>query len=293
MSLEAIIAVAQYHWSKWQLRLQSASKENFSQLQQDRLHAFRTELEPYIYHYLIEQYGLRLNAVWESYVPPLKSDKAYVLVERRAHPNYPFLLKMMAWAAPHLSVYLICSDENLEFIKAILGDKIEHFNIIIAYSGEVGRDQGRTEYNELMTDASFYEQIDAEYMLTMQMDVFLRRKLTDDLFCGDYWGAPWSWCAHRAGGGGATIRRVQKMIEVCKENRSDPLVPCIDCEDSWMSDRIQDFPSLDFRCAHIMESMPAEDPVIVHQFWTFLDNYDIQDRVQCMENMKRILTIHL
>jgi hypothetical protein len=293
MSLEAIIAVAQYHWSKWQLRLQSASKENFSQLQQDRLHAFRTELEPYIYHYLIEQYGLRLNAVWESYVPPLKSDKAYVLVERRAHPNYPFLLKMMAWAAPHLSVYLVCSDENLEFIKEILGDKIEHFNIIVAYSGEVDRDQGRTEYNELMTDASFYEQIDAEYMLTMQMDVFLRRKLTDDLFCGDYWGAPWSWCAHRAGGGGATIRHVQKMIEVCKENRSDPLVPCIDCEDSWMSDRIQDFPSLDFRRAHIMESMPAEDPVIVHQFWTFLDNYDIQDRAQCTENMKRILTIHL
>jgi hypothetical protein len=231
--------------------------------------------------------------VWDSYTPPLKSDKAYVLVERRAHPNYPFLLKMMAWAAPHLSVYLVCSDENFEFIKAILGDKIEHFNIIVTYSGEVDRDQGRAEYNELMTDASFYEQIDAEYMVTMQMDVFLRRKLTDDLFCGDYWGAPWGWRSHRAGGGGATIRRVQKMIEVCKANRSDPLVPCIDCEDSWMSDRIQDFPSLDFRRAHIMESMPAEDPIIVHQFWTFLNNYHIQDRVRFTENMKRILTIHL
>lgn len=292
MSLEAIIAIAQYQWCKWQLRLHAAQEE-IGKLQQDRLHAFRVELEPYIYHYLIEQYGLRLNAVWENYVPPLKSDKAYVLVERRAHPNYPFLLKMMAWAAPHLSVYLVCSDENFEFIKAILGDKIEHFNIIVAYSGEVGRDQGRAEYNELMTDASFYEQIDAEYMVTMQMDVFLRRKLTDDLFCGDYWGAPWGWRSHRAGGGGATIRRVQKMIEVCKANRSDPLVPCIDCEDSWMSDRIQDFPSLDFRRAHIMESMPAEDPIIVHQFWTFLNNYHIQDRVRFTENMKRILTIHL
>jgi hypothetical protein len=292
MSLEAIIAVAQYHWSKWQLRLHAAQEE-IGQLQLDRLHAFRMELEPYIYHYLIEQYGLRLNAVWESYVPPLKSDKAYVLVERRAHPNYPFLLKMMAWAAPHLSVYLVCSDENFEFIKAILGDKIEHFNIIVAYSGEVDRDQGRAEYNQLLTDASFYEQIDAEYMVTMQMDVFLRRKLTDDLFCGDYWGAPWGWRQENAGGGGATIRRVQKMIEICKAERDDPLAPCKEGEDSWIADRIQDFPSLDFRSAHIMESMPAEDPVIVHQFWTFLDNYDIQDRAQCTENMKRILTIHL
>jgi hypothetical protein len=292
MSLEAIIAVAQYHWSKWQLRLHAAQEE-IGQLQLDRLHAFRMELEPYIYHYLIEQYGLRLNAVWESYVPPLKSDKAYVLVERRAHPNYPFLLKMMAWAAPHLSVYLVCSDENFEFIKAILGDKIEHFNIIVAYSGEVDRDQGRAEYNQLLTDASFYEQIDAEYMVTMQMDVFLRRKLTDDLFCGDYWGAPWGWRQENAGGGGATIRRVQKMIEICKAERDDPLAPCKEGEDSWIADRIQDFPSLDFRSAHIMESMPAEDPVIVHQFWTFLDNYDIQDRAQCTENMKRILTIHM
>ena len=289
MSFEAIIAVAQYQWCKWTSRLHAAQEE-IGQLQQDRLHAFRTELEPYIYHYLIEQYGLRLNAVWENYAPPLKSDKAYVLVERRAHPNYPFLLKMMAWAAPHLSVYLVCSDENLEFIKAILGDKIEHFNIIVAYSGEVDRDQGRAEYNQLLTDASFYEQIDAEYMVTMQMDVFLRRKLTDELFCGDYWGAPWGWRQESAGGGGATIRRVQKMIEICKAN---PFAPCNECEDSWIADQIQDFPPLEFRYAHIMESIPTEDPIIVHQFWTFLDNYQIQDRVRFTENMKRILTIHL
>jgi hypothetical protein len=83
------------------------------------------------------------------------------------------------------------------------------------------------------------------------------------------------------------------MIEICKAERDDPLAPCKEGEDSWIADRIQDFPSLDFRSAHIMESMPAEDPVIVHQFWTFLDNYDIQDRAQCTENMKRILTIHM
>ena len=290
MSFEAIIAIAQYQWCKWTSRLYAGSQEEIARLQQERLHAFRTELEPYIYHYLIEQYGLRLNAFWDSYTPPLKSDKAYVLVERRAHPNYPFLLKMMAWAAPHLSVYLVCSDENLEFIKMILGDKIEHFHIIVAYSGEVSRDQGRAEYNQLLTDASFYEQIDAEYMVTMQMDVFLRRKLTDDLFCGDYWGAPWGWRQERAGGGGATIRRVRKMIEICN---ADSSTPCNDCEDSWIADRIQDFPSLDFRRAHIMESMYAEDPIIVHQFWTFLDSYDIQDQNRFTEALTRILTIHL
>lgn len=294
MSLEAIIAVVYYQWNKWRHRIFSATtQQELDQLQQDRLHAFRMELEPYIYHYLIEQYGLRLNAVWDSYTPPLKSDKAYVLVERRPHPNYPFLLKMMAWAAPHLSVYLFCSDENLEFIKAILGDKIAHFNIIVAYSGEADRDQGRNDYNKLLTDPVFYEMIDAEYILTMQMDVFLRRKLTDDLFCGDYWGAPWGWCPHRAGGGGATIRRVQKMIEVCRADREDPLAPCKEGEDSWIADRVQDFPPLDFRRAHIMENMLADNPVIVHQFWTFLNSYHIEDRISFTENLKRILTIHI
>jgi hypothetical protein len=294
MSLEAITAVAYHQWCKWTSRLQSATTDDeLSQFQRDRLHAFRMELEPYIYHYLIEQYGLRLNTVWDSYTPPLKSDKAYVLVERRAHPNYPFILKMMAWAAPHLSVYLVCSDVNFEFIKMILGDKIGNFHIIVAYSGEADRDQGRTQYNQLLTDATLFEQIDAEYMVTMQMDVFLRRKLTDDLFCGDYWGPPWNWCPHRAGGGGATIRRVQKMIEICKTDREDPLAPCKEGEDSWMSDRVQDFPPLAFRRAHIMESMPTEDPIIVHQFWTYLDNYHIEDVPQFTEMLKRILTIHM
>ena len=83
------------------------------------------------------------------------------------------------------------------------------------------------------------------------------------------------------------------MIEVCQADREDPLAPCKEGEDSWMSDRIQDFPPLAFRRAHIMESMPAEDPIIVHQFWTYLDSHYIQDRDRFTEHVKRILTIHL
>jgi hypothetical protein len=295
MSFEAIVAVAQHLYQTWTNKLRTAkNQQEAATIQRDRLHSFRMELEPYIYHYLIEQYGLRLNAVWENYVPPLKSDRAYVLVERRCHPNYPFLLKMMAWAAPHLSVYLVCSDANLEFIKQILGDKLEHFHILVTFSGEVDREQGRTEYNQLLTNATFFEEIDAEYMVTVQMDVILRKKLPDSLFCGDYWGAPWGWCSHRPGCGGSTVRRVKKMIEVCRQYSPDLQVVCKEGEDCWMSDRIEEigtFPPLAFRRAHIMESMPTDDPVIVHQFWTYLDSYHIHDRERFREILKQILTM--
>ena len=76
----------------------------------ERLDVYRNVLEPYIYSYLVEHYGTMLQSHWETYRPPLISDYAYVIVERRAHPNFRFVLQNMAWAAPHMSCLLYTSD---------------------------------------------------------------------------------------------------------------------------------------------------------------------------------------
>ena len=256
-----------------------------------RLDIYRNVLEPYFYSYLTEHYGKMLQEHWETYRPPLTSEHAFVIVERRAHPNFRFILQNMAWAAPHMAVYLFCSDENLAFIEAILGDKINSFHIIEAFQGDVSREEGKIGYNDVMTDYRFYESISARYILTIQMDNIIRRKIPVSMFTGDYWGNPWAWRTHAAGGGGATVRRVAAMIELCKKHRPDPTIDVPPLEDAWIAERTNSFPDFSFRREHLMESIPANDPVILHQFWTFMDAYITTPRDNVVAYWTQLLTL--
>ncbi len=243
-----------------------------------RLDRYRLVLEPYIYHYLIERTLPTLNKFWETYLPPKKARQAFVIVERRHHPNFEFILKNIAWAAPTMSVYIFCSDVNRKFIEAILGDKASHYNISEAFVGQGSRNQGKTEYNNFFTNADSYRKIDAEYIMTVQMDNFFRRKLPlHVVFIGDYWGNPWAWNTNAPGGGGATVRRVQTMIELCDKFRPPPRADMNDNEDSWMCEHLLkikgDYPPIAYRRQVIMESVAVEDPYIIHQFWTFMEQY--------------------
>lgn len=239
-----------------------------------QLDTYRTVLEPYIYHYLIERNMSYLNEFWKTYTPPKEAKNAFVLVERRAHPNFEFLLKNIAWADPKNSVYIFCSDLNIKFIHAVLGDKAEHYKIIPIFKGDVPREQGKMEYNKLLTSSFFYRMIKADYVLTVQMDTFFRRKLPPEIYTGDYWGNPWAWKPHIPGGGGATVRRVKKMIELCDTFKYDEIEGG---EDSWFSYNLMkmngEYPSQKMRTEFIMESCVTMEPYILHQFWTYVEQY--------------------
>jgi hypothetical protein len=256
-----------------------------------RLDVYRNVLEPYFYSHLIENYGTMLQDHWKSYRPPRESEHAFVIVERRAHPNFRFILQNMAWAAPHMSVYLFCSDENRAFIEAILGDKADSFHIVEVFTGDVSREEGKNGYNHIMTDYHFYEFISSTYILTIQMDNIIRRKIPASMFVGDYWGNPWAWRTAAAGGGGATVRRVAAMIELCKKHRPDPAINIPPLEDAWVAERTLSFPDFVFRREHLMESIPAENPIVLHQFWTFADAYISMPRDNVVSYWAHLLTL--
>jgi hypothetical protein len=257
----------------------------------ERLDVYRNVLEPYFYSFLTENYGAMLQEFWETYRPPLSSEHAFVIVERRAHPNFRFILQNMAWAAPHMSVYLFCSDENRAFIEAILGDKVGNFHITEAFTGDVSREAGKHGYNHVMTDFRFYQTIHANYILTIQMDNIIRRRIPQSMFVGDYWGNPWAWRSEAAGGGGATVRRVAAMIDLCQTHRPDPPAGIPELEDAWIAERTSVFPDFSFRRAHLMESIPTEDPIILHQFWTFSDAYLQRPRAETVAYWTHLLTL--
>ena len=206
----------------------------------DTLNALRYNIEPYIYNYLSIHYYSKLKEHWLTYKPPKESKHVFAIIERRCHPNFDFVLKNIAWANPNMAVYIFCSDENESYIHSLLEDKISHFNIIKVFSGNVSKEEGKRGYNNLLTSTDFYKSFGiAEYLLTIQMDVFIRREITDELFVGDYWGNPWAWQSNTPGGGGATIRKISTMIDICSKESLIQDNPNA-AEDAWIAKQIQD-----------------------------------------------------
>ena len=58
-----------------------------------------------------------------------------------------------------------------------------------------------------------------------------------------------------------------------------------------MSERVKDLPPLTVRCKTIMESIYITNPVIVHQFWTYIDNVLEFPYHTALSYLKGILTI--
>jgi hypothetical protein len=173
-----------------------------------------------------------------------------------------------------MSVYIFCSDENEEFIRTLLGDKAEYYNIIPFFKGNPSREQGVQDYNNFYTDYQSYEMIDAKYIMTVQMDIFIRRKLDMNMFMTDYYGNPWAWNQEDPGGGGATVRRVAKMIEICRRWRPDPTIDCPIPEDGWINEKIKEcgtWPNKIIRSTTFMETLLHNNPYVVHQTWSFTD----------------------
>ena len=242
----------------------------------------RNKLEPFVFNALEEGYGHELNEFWKTYIPPKKAKRAYMITEGRIHPNMWFVLRNIAWAGPDMAVYIFCSDQNYDYIMDLLGDKAPHFNVIVAFKGDPPKEQAMQDYNNFLTSYTTYQLIEADYVTTIQMDVYLRKHLDDCLFSSDYMACRWAWKSHEPGGA-ASIRKISKMIELCQKGRPDLTVDCIIPEDEFinrliMSTDCQQTPFME-NVQNLMESIQTLtqpsfkqiflDPYIVHQAWTF------------------------
>tara|TARA_Y100001978_G_C23603429_1_gene389910 strand:- start:124 stop:957 length:834 start_codon:yes stop_codon:yes gene_type:complete len=81
-------------------------------------------------------------------------------------------------------------------------------------------------YNKLLKSSYFYKNLIAwEYVLIMQTDTVIFRKIDNYYFDFDYIGAPWGYTKNErgeyksipGGNGGFSLRKISKMIETCKK----------------------------------------------------------------------------
>lgn len=269
------------------------TEQEIKKWQGETLDKYRNDLEPYIWQYFIFNYGQKLDEFWKTHQFPKKSKYAWVLVERRCHPNWWCLLRNIAWAAPDFSLYIFCSDENYNFVKSLLGDKAENVHIKRWFKGFATRQEGKDHYAQTFKLPGFYKLIEAEYMIRVEMDTYIRKKIPESIFVDDFYGAPWGWKPEMPGGGGLVIRNIKTMIELCtKENCTN-----LEADDDWVGNKVVEYgleyPSFEFRKEIFSENFPVMDPVGVHQFWTFLDNFEINNPDKFKEYLKIYLKINM
>jgi hypothetical protein len=270
------------------------TEEEVTQWHKDTLHFYRMQIEPYVFNYLNMTYGQKLDEFWHGHSFPKKSRHAFVIIERRCHPNWWFILRNIAWAAPHFSLYIFCSDLNYEFVKAVLGNKAENVHIMQWFKGVADRHTGYIQSNISLQMPQFYKQIDAEWCINVHMDAYFLQKIPDWIFTGVYYGSPWGWDPHRAGNGGLAVRNIPQMIDLCQREIKNAMNEC--GEDVYISDALVkhgfDIPPLDFRIKVFQENFPTPFiPIGTHQFWTYLHNYNIDNRGAFTENIKKLVTL--
>ena len=241
----------------------------------DFLHTIRVELEYPIFNKLRETYGKTLKESWERATFPTSSSNTVMLVERRNHPNIEFVLHNVMYFVKDrdFSLTLVCSKDNEAYIRKILGKHEATTHILVLFDDDCNRDKARDEYNTTFESAEFWEQIRADYILSIQTDCYLRKPLPDIIWTVDYVASPWAWKPWVVGGSGLTFRKKDAVIDMCRIKTKKKMA-----EDEFFAHMClhtgKKVLPLEIAEHIFSESRFVDDPVGVHQWWTYLSQVD-------------------
>lgn len=101
--------------------------------------------------------------------------------------------------------------DNEEYVRKELKGIETNFVLIPAFSIDF------REYNKMLTEKEFWEQILYEKMLIFQSDSGLLRKGIDEFMKYDYVGAPWTFSVS-GGNGGLSLRTKSVMLKIIENH---------------------------------------------------------------------------
>jgi hypothetical protein len=239
----------------------------------EKNHLLRMELEPFFMNALREQYSEEWTKYWNQKGPSKigETDKTILFVERRVSPNLPLLLKNAVYYARGFSLTIVCSQQNRLFLEMCVAPYLHRVRILPLFSDCGTPQKGKDEYNALLQNPDFWNQIPESYVLTMETDCYLRKPLPESVFLYDYVASKWAWAPERPGGGGLSFRSVQMMKRLCAESKHYTYA-----QDCFVSDSIEKqfpeykIPSFEESGLYMIESLYSLECCGIHQAWTFL-----------------------
>lgn len=233
-------------------------------------HTLRTHLEVPIQERLRDRYLPALQTWWRDYVLPLVSEteRTIFLYETRQHPHIAFTILNACYYARGWSLTIYCTPNNLAFIREALGHNADRARICMIEADAGEYDANRDAYNQFLKSEALWSDLwdtGIRYVLMMELDAYLRDFIPDGIEEFDYICSAWSWRPDEPGGGGISIRRVEKMLELCAV-ASDMEFPHQDC---WLSAAICKVGGIANNKLFV-ESQYTPNPVGVHQWWSFI-----------------------
>jgi hypothetical protein len=238
----------------------------------DYLSACRTQLDPFVFSILNLIYGEALQKFWDEYTIPLESDKAVVIVERRAHPNLKFCIQNAMYFCRGHTLHIVCSKASLAYVKSILGSQIHNIHIH-PYFDTIGTpSQGYKEYNELLKTKQFWSMFPEEHIITLETDCYFLKPIPENIYQYDYVASIWPWSPEKPGGGGLTYRKRSMMLNICDKYTED-ISPA---QDAFVSDAVSalgyKYPTLEESNVYFTEGLCSNSAIGTHQWWTYIAN---------------------
>lgn len=233
--------------------------------------ACRQQLDPFVFDLLNKMYGQRLQDFWDNeYVIPKHSDKAIVIVERRAHPNLKFCLQNAVYFCRGYALHVFCSKANFEYVKVILGKQFDNVHVHIVFDTIGTASQGYKEYNDLLKTKGFWMMFPEEHIITMETDCYFRKPLPESIYQYDYVASIWPWLPQQPGGGGLSYRKRSKMLEICDRQEGSKGAPA---QDAYACEGVLalgfKFPTYAQSLTYFTECHYSAIAVGTHQWWTY------------------------
>lgn len=256
-------------------------------LTKEERHQKRVRLEPLLFDILKQKYGKQLRENWLKNPPPKVSEKCILIIERRIHENLEFVFHNAVQFGQGWSICFVCSDINYEYCKAITqGHPNIHFMPI--FQGSPSYSEARDAYNKLLMSNEFYEVLPWNTICILQTDSYLRKQIPEDVLNYDYIASPALWDENEMVGG-LSFRSRTGMLKITNEFKED-----IPSEDLYISRGCTALglrrPSFEEAMTYCAESCLYEDPVGVHQWWTFFF-VSLEDAELIFHSLLRLDTI--
>jgi len=245
----------------------------------DILHKYRYELDPFVFRALDSMYGKEYDEYWNSIEIPRVSDKAICIVERRCHPNLKFCLQNAAYYARGYSIHIFCSIANIDYINTISGKQFNNIHIYPIFEDIGTPSSGRKEYNELLKSKKFWNSFREEHIITIETDTYFLKPIRESMYTFDYIGSKWISQLDKPGGGGLTYRKLSVMKDILSLDNEELKIH--EMQDAFVSHGIQllnkKYPSIDESPKYFIEGDFTENMDLfigVHQWWTFISKLD-------------------
>lgn len=236
---------------------------------------------------LVEHQFNLYKIIMDSIVPPSDEQKIFgnitennklglLIIEPREHEWFKPVLYNMAhvYGGKNVPLYIVHGNKNEQYIKNELNDwtnvnylKLDIDNLTIK------------QYNNLLTNPSFWNLFNTEFILLFQTDTFIRRTIPEIFFMYHYIGAPWKWFPSGSkrcvGNGGFSLRKTSVMKNICEKyvyNEEND-----ENEDVFFAKNIDmDFcPPPALASCFSVEHIYNDDPIGLHQIWRFQNFEDI------------------